>query len=310
MEGHTRLLQLMHDAFSTQQREAFTEPNGKQKRPLKNFGILDDIYKYCGFGERTPAEAEKFGLDTQIKALYKRKAAAAELLDAIEGEIGEIEKVIDDRKQHRERVLRSIGVTSGFMGSLCNSCCDDADRDEIDRRVSGRDAGQIELRSDLKKRLEEVQLDLTEKTHELNNLKHELGIAAAKAAPGQGNRAVSAKEAKERILRHYAGQFAGNMGQLKQMVFLSWKTFVKSNTTKDKAMKKGALGFALLMKNGVQAICFTAWRDFQKGNKDKAGRRQERMMTYYASKFAGVMGAGASLKLCFDQWWKYVKENK
>merc|ERR1719487_440366 len=41
MEGHTRLLQLMHDAFSTQQREAFTEPNGKQKRPLKNFGILD-----------------------------------------------------------------------------------------------------------------------------------------------------------------------------------------------------------------------------------------------------------------------------
>merc|ERR1719506_969376 len=83
-------------------------------------GILDEIYKYCGFGDRTPHEAEKHGLETEIKRLYRRKKAAGDLLDAIEQEVLRMDQVIDDRKLRRERILRSIGAATGFMGQCCS----------------------------------------------------------------------------------------------------------------------------------------------------------------------------------------------
>jgi hypothetical protein len=56
MEGHTRLLQLMHEAFSTAQNQAFEPMKPKGNRWFKSFGILDEVAMYCGFSDRSPQE--------------------------------------------------------------------------------------------------------------------------------------------------------------------------------------------------------------------------------------------------------------
>jgi len=312
MEGHTRLLELMHEAFSSFPHHALNEP--LTGRAGKGFGIVDEIYKICGFGNRTPQETEKYGLETEIKRLYRRKRAAGDLLDAIEQEILRMDQVIDDRKLRRERILRSIGATAtGFMGQCCSSCCDGDEREEIGGRgVSGKDAGQVLLRPQLKERMEELQLALDEKIQELNNLKHDLHNATHDVEVSQaGQGYITAKESKERVMRHYAAMFAkkGDKGSLVTMTFMGWKTYVTGMRKKDKAMKKVAMGFTLMMKSGSQNLVFAAWRDFVMKKKDKEGKHKERMATYYASKFIAG-GAGASLQLCFHEWWRYVKDTR
>lgn len=64
-----------------------------------------------------------------------------------------------------------------------------------------------------------------------------------------------------------------------------------------------ARGFGAASK----AICFASWKELFVAKKDKAGKRQERMMTFYAAKF---VGPGASKKLCFEEWWKFVKDTR
>jgi len=286
----------------------------KQKKLFCNNTMLTEVVKIFGFQDRTPQEMEKFGYDTEIKRLYKRRNAANELVDAVEKEIHEIEKVIDDRKLRRDRVLKSIGVTSGIMGQCCNSsCCDDVDAEEVGR-LSGKDAGQVMSRGRLKQRLEEVQLDLQERTQELNTLRHEGRQMASKVTAGpslSGERQFlesNVKAAKERTKRHFAALFSGSVQQLTQMVFFSWSSFVKNGKMKDKAMKKGATSLAMLFKNGMLAICFNAWKDLSLSRKEKEGKKKERLMTHYAAKFSGGL-AGASMQMCFRAWHKFVQEN-
>merc|ERR1712139_587731 len=195
-----------------------------------------------------------------------------------------MDQVIEDRKMRKERIMRSIGASTSFMGQCCSNCCDE--NDDIHTRRDGRDAGQVLLRPHLKERLEELQLALDEKTTELNNLKHELGVQTdalnVKAAAHDASTHVSKKEAREAILRHYAHMFAktDTKGALMKTTFLSWKTYVENGKTKDKAMKHAALGFTLLMTNGSLALAFSSWRDLTRKDKEKKDKKNERMMTY------------------------------
>jgi len=121
MEGHTRMLRLMHEAFSNAQTVGPVEPKKPNQGTFKNFGFLSEIYKVCGFStERSSEELEKAGVDNEIKRLYTRRKAADELMDEVENHISQIEQVIFDRRRHKERILASIGVKAGIMAQCCN----------------------------------------------------------------------------------------------------------------------------------------------------------------------------------------------
>lgn len=315
MEGHTRLLRLMHDAFSNAPKDGTGEVNtlAKQGGGLNKLGFLGEIYKVCGFSsERSPEELEKLGVDNELKLLYKKRKCAEELMDEVENHILQIEQVMHDRKRHRERVLASIGVKAGIIGQCC-SCGDD---ENAEYGIDGREAGQVMLRGHLKQRLEEVQVELSERTQEVNQLKQRFGVAQHEMnmMGMQGNMAgmgssqvVGVKEMRARLVRHYAAQFSRSEKQFEEMAFLAWKTWIKTQTAKDKGMKKGALALSLITQNGVVNIAFSSWKTLMTDQRNKAHKRQDRMMHYYAAKFTK---SDASAELCFREWSMYVRDSR
>lgn len=299
MEGARRLLLLLQEAFSTSIPAADLEPI-KPKKKLFGVSILDDIYHHCGFGGKSPAEMEKSGLDSELRRLYKSKAACAELMDEIEKKVLDIERVIEDRRHRKQRVLASIGHSQGFL-NCCNNCCDDEVEDIPHAR--GMAAGQVELRCHLRERLEETALSLSEKEKELRELKQGRGQYLAGAA-ALDPASVSMQEIRQRIIANTIAKFAKNAKEERNIIFYTWKNLIATRKAQDKFRKFGAKGFVSSPKE-MMMLCFNSWRaDWQEAHAKKHSR-QDFTKAKYAAKFFD----SSSLKFFFVEWHKVTKDS-
>mmetsp|Transcript_19827 Transcript_19827/g.37296 ORF Transcript_19827/g.37296 Transcript_19827/m.37296 type:complete len:807 (+) Transcript_19827:60-2480(+) len=308
LQAQTRLLQLMKEAFAPEDL-LYAELQQKPYQGPFKLQLLNDLVIACGLNHNSPQESEKRNLNSEIKFLHRKRAAASELLDEVEKEVIQLERILEDRKSRRLRLQRAIGG-QGFAQMCCSPCIDD-EQEEVNRGLY-QYGGTVELRSRLRDRLEEAEVTIAERDKELRELKSEMGVVQGERAlysTRQHQMVSNVKDIRQRILRRYAHAFdASNLGFLR-LAFIGWQQLVKSSHAADQVLKKGAMAFSMGFGKGVLELSFACWRQLVREVKQRQHKKDEHLKARFAAKF--VSGAtSASLHACFMEWHKVLQERK
>jgi len=193
----------------------------------------------------------------------------------------EIERVIEDRRLRKHRVIDSIRKTNASIPTqflnCCNNCCDDEVEDIPHAR--GLAAGQIELRCHLRERLEETALELSETTKELRNLKLNHGQLPTDTL------IANVHEIRNRMVAQWAAKFARTAKEQMVFIFYTWHDHVKKRKEEDR------------VRGDTQRV------------HQEAEERQKRREDYLKTKVAQRL-FGASKQFYFIEWLKVTKENQ
>jgi hypothetical protein len=255
-------------------------------------------------------------LNSDIKALQGRKAAAAKLFDEIEKEAEQIDQRLQEKTQEAKIQRTSKGFL-GLSGLACTSCGPMLDKDEISFQTSGSATKNdiLELRPVLRSRLHECEQTLTERDSELRQLKHDMDtLRRERDALRQEEKDVILNgftNKKEKLLQRYGAAFSFVEGSQLKVAFLAWRQHCQRRATRGRILKRTSLALASDSAQ-CKALLFGSWqvlvREKRQSQQLAQNKRRQTTAQSYAAKF--VMQSEATvMRAAIIGWWRVSKES-